>query len=98
MRSVKFSALAALALVATPLFAVPVAAQSEWKESRFTRDGDEYVVKSSVAGKTTRLKGHVVGKPVAFNLSVRGDRVRGQVNNTNVEFRRSEVNELLAAN
>lgn len=95
MRSFKISA--AIALVALPLVATPALAQSEWKESRFTRDGDEYVVKSSVAGKTTFLKGHVVGKPVAFNLAVRGDRVRGQVNSTNVEFRHSDAKNLLAS-
>ncbi len=95
MRSVKLSA--ALALIAMPLLAAPALAQPEWTESKFTRDGDQYVVKSATVGNTTRVKGHIVGKPVVFDLSIRGDRVRGQVNNSNVEFRRSEMKEYLAS-
>ncbi|MDX3884110.1 MAG: hypothetical protein QHC65_06790 [Sphingomonas sp.] len=93
MRFIK--TVAVLAAVAAPALAVqPAFAQSEWTESRFQRDGDEYVVKTSQVGETTRLKGYVVGKMVNFDLNVRGDRVRGKVNNTNVEFRRKDAAEL----
>ena len=44
-----------------------------------------------------RLKGHVVGKLVTFDLNIRGDRVRGLVNHTNVEFRRSDWVDQLAS-
>lgn len=89
---------AALVAVAAPILAAaPASAKTEWTESRFTRNGDEYVVKSAQIGDNTRLKGHVVGKFVTFDLNVRGDRVRGLVNHTNVEFRRSDWVDQLAS-
>ncbi|ARS28495.1 hypothetical protein [Sphingomonas sp. KC8] len=89
MRLLKIAA-TFFAFTAPVLAIAPASAKTEWTESRFTRNGDEYVVKSAQVGEITRLKGHVVGKFVKFDLNVRGDRVRGIVNNTNVEFRRSD--------
>ncbi|SNT10952.1 hypothetical protein SAMN06295912_14215 [Sphingomonas laterariae] len=90
MRFLKITA--ALAALAMPVLATaPAAAQSDWTETRFERDGDEYVVRRQQVGETTRLKGYVVGKLVKFDLTVKGDRVRGSVNNSLVEFRRQDA-------
>lgn len=86
-----------VAFAAPVLAAAPASAKTEWTESRFTRNGDEYVIKSAQVGDSTRVKGHVVGKFVTFDLNVRGDRVRGLVNHTTVEFRRSDQADQLAS-
>ncbi|WP_380872912.1 hypothetical protein ACFB49_38070 [Sphingomonas sp. DBB INV C78] len=90
MRFLKIAAI--FAALAPAVFGVaPASARTEWTESRFERDGEQYVVKTAQAGDTTRLKGYVVGTPVTFDLRVRGDRVSGTVNNRNVEFRRQDA-------
>ena len=65
----------------------PVAAYAEEAPTRsFTRDGQTYVYTSTEKGNATVLSGRAYPSGRSFELTVRGDKVRGYASGVPVSF------------